>query len=109
MPTSLHLIRHAYAGSRADWEGDDELRPLSERGEHQAAAIADALLDAGIDRLLTSRYARCRQTLEPLGAKARHATLSLTVWPGGRAIHLANCDYHGRWIEWVAASAPDQP
>ena len=69
MPTSLHLIRHAHAGSRADWEGDDELRPLSERGEHQAAAIADALVDAGIDRLLTSRYARCRQTLEPLGAK----------------------------------------
>lgn len=70
MPTPLHLIRHAHAGSRAEWEGDDELRPLSARGTAQAAAIAEALADAGIDRLLTSRYVRCRQTLEPLAARA---------------------------------------
>lgn len=69
MPPSLHLIRHAHAGSRADWSGDDALRPLSARGEAQADAIAGALAEAGIDLLLTSRYVRCRQTLEPLGAK----------------------------------------
>ena len=69
MPTSLHLIRHAHAGSRSDWAGDDEIRPLSTRGERQAEAIGGALADAGIDRLLTSRYVRCRQTLEPLAAR----------------------------------------
>jgi 8-oxo-dGTP diphosphatase len=41
---------------------------LSDRGEAQATEIGDALLDAGIDRLWTSRYLRCRQTLEPLAA-----------------------------------------
>jgi hypothetical protein len=47
--------------------------------------------------------------MEPIAAKARHATLSLTTWPEGRTEHLANCDYHGRWIEWTAGSAGDQP
>lgn len=70
-------------------------------------AIEDQLRQAGADASADSPVAWLR--MEPLGAKARHATLSLTVWPGGRAIHLANCDYHGRWIEWVAGSAPDQP
>jgi hypothetical protein len=46
--------------------------------------------------------------MEPLGPKARHATLSLTTWPGGRNEHLADCDYHGRWIEWTAGSGPAQ-
>ncbi len=66
MPPSLHLIRHAHAGSRSDWDGDDELRPLSPRGDQQAKAIGEALADAGIEVLWTSRYVRCRQTLEPL-------------------------------------------
>jgi broad specificity phosphatase PhoE len=68
MTTHLHLIRHAHAGSRSEWTEDDELRPLSDRGLRQAAAIATALTGAGIDLLLTSRYVRCRQTLEPLAA-----------------------------------------
>jgi 8-oxo-dGTP diphosphatase len=66
--TDLHLIRHAHAGSRSEWEDDDALRPLSKRGRAQADAIAEALAGAGIDVLWTSRYLRCRQTLEPLAA-----------------------------------------
>lgn len=66
---TIHLIRHAQAGSRANWAGDDELRPLSERGARQAELIASALSGSGIDLIWTSRYVRCRQTVEPLGAK----------------------------------------
>ncbi|MCB0962060.1 MAG: histidine phosphatase family protein [Acidimicrobiales bacterium] len=65
----LFLIRHAHAGSRSDWTGDDALRPLSARGEGQARAIAAQLADAGIDLLWSSPYVRCRQTLEPLAEK----------------------------------------
>lgn len=72
----LHLIRHAAAGSRADWEGDDRERPLSKRGTRQALAIGEALADAGIDLLLTSSYLRCHQTLEPL---AEHLGLAIEV------------------------------
>lgn len=65
----LHLIRHAHAGKRSGWEGDDELRPLSAKGWAQAEALADALADAGIEVLLSSPYVRCRQSLEPLAAR----------------------------------------
>lgn len=42
--------------------------------------------------------------MEPLSTRDPFATLSLTQWPGMETRHLARCDYHGRWIEWI-----DQP
>lgn len=39
--------------------------------------------------------------LEPLDTGDPHATLTLTLWPNGATRHLAKCDYHGRWIEWL--------
>ncbi|MBP0437805.1 DUF2332 domain-containing protein [Tianweitania sediminis] len=39
--------------------------------------------------------------MEPTGAGAPWAELTLTLWPNARTLHLANCDYHGRWIEWL--------
>jgi phosphohistidine phosphatase SixA len=62
----LYLIRHAKAGSRQGWPGPDERRPLSRAGWAQAEAIADRLEGAGVKRLFSSPYVRCRQTLEPL-------------------------------------------
>jgi hypothetical protein len=70
-------------------------------------AIEKYLQRAAADASSDSPVAWLR--MEPLEPKARHATLSLTTWPGGRTEHLANCDYHGRWIEWVAAPAGNQP
>jgi phosphohistidine phosphatase SixA len=67
--TLIHLIRHGHAGHRSQWEGDDALRPLDDRGEAEARAIADALADAGIDRLWSSHFVRCRQTVQPLADK----------------------------------------
>ena len=32
----LHLLRHAHAGDYATWDGPDEARPLTPRGERQA-------------------------------------------------------------------------
>ena len=66
----IHLVRHAHAGSRASWDGDDRLRPLSARGGREAAAIADALGDGGgIPAVLSSPYARCLETVVPLAAR----------------------------------------
>jgi len=28
------------------------------------------------------------------------AALHLTLWPGGETLHLAEVDYHGRWVRW---------
>ena len=65
----LFLVRHAAAGSRSRWVGDDRLRPLTAKGERQAKAIARRLAPEGIDRIVTSPYVRCRQTVEPLAAE----------------------------------------
>ncbi len=71
----IHLIRHAHAGHRKGWLGSDQERPLSARGEREAAMLADCLGQAGVDRCWSSPFVRCRQTLEPLadatGAKVR--------------------------------------
>jgi 8-oxo-dGTP diphosphatase len=64
----LYLVRHAKAGSRHDWVGDDLVRPLSKAGRKQADALAASLRAAGATELYSSPYVRCVQTLEPLGA-----------------------------------------
>jgi broad specificity phosphatase PhoE len=63
------LVRHARAGDRLDWEGDDRLRPLDKKGRRQAKAIAKALAKLGARRLFSSPYLRCTQTLEPAAEK----------------------------------------
>ncbi len=30
----------------------------------------------------------------------RHAKLQLDLWPGGDSHHLADVEFHGRWIDW---------
>ncbi len=64
----LYLVRHAKAGSRGNWEGDDRERPLSDGGWRQAAALAGRLAPLALGSLVSSPYMRCRQTLEPLAA-----------------------------------------
>jgi 8-oxo-dGTP diphosphatase len=68
------LIRHASAGERAEWEGDDRLRPLDERGVRQAWALVEGLAGYELGRILSSPYLRCVQTVEPL-ATARGLTV----------------------------------
>lgn len=62
----LYLVRHAKAGERRLWTGDDLDRPLSKKGRKQADLLARRLADLGVERLLSSPYVRCVQTLEPL-------------------------------------------
>lgn len=63
---STFLVRHAKAGHRSGWSGDDWERPLTNAGHLQAAAIADRLAGEPLKSLWSSPYVRCVQTLEPL-------------------------------------------
>lgn len=63
------LYRHAHAGSRERWTGDDRLRPLSDKGRRQAEWMAERLAGLPIRRLVSSPYDRCLQTLEPLARR----------------------------------------
>jgi 8-oxo-(d)GTP phosphatase len=67
---SLLLIRHSQAGDPSKWDGDDRLRPLDDRGRRQAEGLVHLLADYELDRIVSSPYLRCIQTVEPL-ARAR--------------------------------------
>jgi len=73
---TLLLIRHASAGDRDDWVGDDLLRPLDGRGLSQASRLPELLGDYEIARVLSSPAVRCVQTVEPL---ARSRGLDIEV------------------------------
>jgi phosphohistidine phosphatase SixA len=68
--TSVHVVRHAQAGDRRRWSGPDEARPLSKGGRRQARRLVDLFADEPFVQLLSSPFARCIQTFEPL-ARAR--------------------------------------
>ena len=62
---TLIVLRHAKAEPRADWEGDDLERPLTEVGAARADDLAPVLAAYGIRRVVTSPAVRCAQTVEP--------------------------------------------
>ena len=66
---TIYLVRHAKAGSRRAWPDDDELRPVSKAGRTQARAVAKVLGGAGVTRIVSSPFVRCRETVEPLGQR----------------------------------------
>jgi phosphohistidine phosphatase SixA len=63
---ALYLVRHADAGDRTRFSGDDLERPLSAKGNRQSELIAARLADRSLAALLTSPARRCVETLEPL-------------------------------------------
>ena len=77
--STVYLVRHAKAGDRSAWEGDDRVRPLTGKGRRQAVKIGDRLfplVSMHDDALLiSSPYTRCLQTLEPLAARL-HASVT---------------------------------
>jgi broad specificity phosphatase PhoE/8-oxo-dGTP pyrophosphatase MutT (NUDIX family) len=66
---AIYLVRHAKAGSRAQWEGPDDLRPLTKGGRRQADALVDRLAAFSIARIVSSPHARCVETVAPLAAR----------------------------------------
>jgi 8-oxo-dGTP diphosphatase len=64
---TLIILRHAKALERGDWDGDDSLRTLDEKGQIQATNLIDHLAPFNLDEIYTSNFTRCVQTVEPLG------------------------------------------
>jgi 8-oxo-dGTP diphosphatase len=75
----FYVVRHAKAGSRGHWQGDDRLRPLSKKGVKQAQALIDVFKPYKISAIYSSPYVRCVQTVEPLardrGLKVQEAKM----------------------------------
>jgi 8-oxo-dGTP diphosphatase len=62
----LYLVRHAKAGERRLWDGDDRDRPLSPKGWKQAELLSSRLASLDVSELYSSPYVRCVQTVQPL-------------------------------------------
>ena len=66
----LIVVRHASAGQKSDWDGDDLLRPLDAGGEQDAWLLADLLsCFAPAARVVSSPALRCIQTMRPYAAR----------------------------------------
>lgn len=63
------VVRHATAGSKSRFKGDDTKRPLDKRGRAQAEALVGQLQAFGATAVFSADRVRCRQTVEPLAAE----------------------------------------
>jgi broad specificity phosphatase PhoE len=62
----LVVVRHAQAGRRSAYKGDDRLRPLTERGRARAEALVPLLSVYRPQRILSSPFVRCCETVQPV-------------------------------------------
>ncbi|HVU73983.1 MAG TPA: NUDIX domain-containing protein [Mycobacteriales bacterium] len=63
------LVRHAKAGRRSRWRGDDSERPLESLGRAQAQRISEVLPVWDPVRVVSADLVRCRQTVEPVAQR----------------------------------------
>lgn len=59
------LVRHASAGDREKWTGDDRERPLDETGWQHAQELVRLLARFEIQQVVSADFARCVQTVAP--------------------------------------------
>lgn len=64
--TTVFLVRHAKAGKREEWDGPDDLRPLTAAGVEQARQLRELLPHFGVDRVHAASPVRCGQTVQPV-------------------------------------------
>ncbi len=62
----IYLVRHAKAGDRSRWIGDDWLRPLTGEGRRQARELVERFSAERFTRIVSSPSARCLETVVPL-------------------------------------------
>jgi 8-oxo-(d)GTP phosphatase len=70
LPTAtLLLVRHARAGERSAWVGEDRLRPLEPAGREQALALRESLAWFAPERIFSADPVRCVESVVPLAEK----------------------------------------
>jgi len=63
------LVRHAHAGERKAWMGNDALRPIDPQGQAEAERLGVLLALFEPELLIAATPLRCKQTLEPLAER----------------------------------------
>jgi phosphohistidine phosphatase SixA len=91
MGMPLLVVRHAHAGRRSAYRGDDRTRPLSPRGVERARELIPLLAEYRPQRILSSPYVRCFATVQPLAESLGLAVESvdeLAEGHGAEAVRL---------------------
>ena len=68
---TFYVVRHAKAGSRERWNGDDRKRPLTKKGIKQAQELVDVLAPYPVASIFSSPYLRCVQSVQALAKALR--------------------------------------
>jgi 8-oxo-dGTP pyrophosphatase MutT (NUDIX family)/phosphohistidine phosphatase SixA len=84
------VLRHASAGHKNDWTGDDLLRPLDFKGQSEARTLVRLLSCFGPVRVISSPAARCLATVEPY---AGHVGAPVVAEPALMLPRRTNFDY----------------
>src|SRR3954466_9477767 len=89
----IFLVRHAHAGSRTQWDGDDRLRPLSAKGrrqtDHLLALLAER--DQGHASPLRRLVAEPpRRPVSPGPPRRGIETVEPLAQRAGRAVEIAD-------------------
>jgi phosphohistidine phosphatase SixA len=89
----LHLLRHAHAGDPERYDGPDDRRPLSAKGEKQSERLGAFLASVGFrpDAIVTSPKARAARTAELVA--------------GHRGLEVMTDERLGRGLDLVAIEA----
>jgi 8-oxo-dGTP pyrophosphatase MutT (NUDIX family)/phosphohistidine phosphatase SixA len=74
---ALVVVRHAESVPRKKWEGSEADRPLDDEGRRQAQLLVPLLGAWRPERLLTSPWQRCRDTLLPYAVDDHDALLNV--------------------------------
>lgn len=123
---TLILMRHAKAGKRSEWKGDDRLRPLDKIGRRHAREVVPVLETFRPQRILAADRVRCEQTIAPLAAHLRlpvkpapefsdeaqdadpmrtlQSALALTRLPGSTVVCSQGSAIPGLLYEWDVPS-----
>jgi phosphohistidine phosphatase SixA len=108
---TFYVVRHAKAGSRSDWTGDDRKRPLTKKGFEQAEKLVSVLARYPIAEIFSSDYLRCVQTVEPLARTRKvevkrspsleegHGLEGLTEFLGDRSLDDTVLSTHGDIVD----------
>lgn len=62
---TLVIARHGRSRRRSAWKGTEADRPLTELGAHQAVALIPFLSAFGVDKVVSSPWKRCHDTVLP--------------------------------------------
>ena len=83
---SFFVVRHAKAGDRDKWSGDDTLRPLTGKGRKQAEQLVALLQPFEVSSIHSSAYLRCVETVEPLATARRLQVTKSRALEEGRGL-----------------------